>query len=126
MGEKKGRLVYSTGPGGAAPAKRRGPAAPSGPRQGLPPQQQAPRVRRERGGRGGKTVTTVTPIVLTRGDAEALLGELKKACAAGGTLKVGSTPDGRPCFALEVQGDHADAICAALVERGYKAKRAGG
>ena len=41
-------------------------------------------------------------------------------------IKEDTAPDGRPCWTLEVQGDHADKVTAALVERGYPAKRAGG
>ena len=83
------------------------------------------RVRWERAGRGGRTVTVATPLVLVRTDATALLGELKRACGSGGTLKTGE-PGGPPCFTIEIQGDHADKVVAELVARGYAAKRAGG
>lgn len=46
-----------------------------------------------------------------------LASELRKRCGAGGTVK------GR---AIEIQGDHRDAIAAILLERGFKSKRAGG
>ena len=89
------------------------------------PKKQAPRVRRETAGRGGKTVTTVSPLLLSRADAQALLADLKKLCGGGGTLKAERGPAGA-FFALEVQGDHADKVVAELVRRGYPAKRAGG
>lgn len=95
------------------------------PQRSAPAQQQAPRVRRETAGRGGKTVTTVAPLVLARADAQALLADLKKLCGSGGTLKADSGKDGA-FFVLEVQGDHADKILAELVARGFPAKRAGG
>jgi translation initiation factor 1 len=83
-------------------------------------------VRRETGGRGGKTVTVVAPLVLARPEAEALLAGWKKMCGSGGSLKTSRTADGSPAFELEVQGDHADRLVAELVKAGYKAKRAGG
>lgn len=83
-------------------------------------------MRRETGGRGGKTVTTVAPMVLARADAETLLATWKKICGSGGSLKASRTADGSPAFELEVQGDHADRLAAELVRLGYKAKRAGG
>jgi translation initiation factor 1 len=82
-------------------------------------------VRRETAGRGGKTVTTIAPLLLAREDAQALLAELKKLCGGGGTLKAERGPTGA-FFALEVQGDHADKIVAHLLAKGYPAKRAGG
>jgi translation initiation factor 1 len=71
-------------------------------------------------------VTVAEPIHLTKDDGKALLGELKKACGSGGALKVIKDREGRPALALEIQGDHADTVTAALLERGYAAKRAGG
>jgi translation initiation factor 1 len=83
-------------------------------------------VRRETAGRAGKTVTTITPLVLSREDAQALLAALKKLCGGGGTLKIAKGSDGKAVFVVELQGDHADKIVADLVARGYRAKRAGG
>lgn len=125
------RLVYSTGPkgGGSAPTRCRkcgGAPCHCGPQSSVEAKKQQVRVRRETAGRGGKTVTTVGPLVLVRDDAQALLAELKKLCGSGGTLKDDKGPDGRPCWVLEVQGDHADKVVAELVRRGYPAKRAGG
>jgi translation initiation factor 1 len=84
------------------------------------------RVRRERGGRGGKTVTVAGPFVLTRADAAALLAGWKRLCGGGGTLRGGRLPGGDPCFELEVQGDHADRLAGELQRAGYRARRAGG
>jgi translation initiation factor 1 len=74
-------------------------------------------VRRETKGRGGKTVTTIEGIPLPPAEIERLAGELRRHCGAGGTLKDG---------VVEIQGDHADKIVAALEERGIAVKRAGG
>ncbi|MDB5744941.1 MAG: hypothetical protein JWR68_3256 [Polaromonas sp.] len=75
------------------------------------------RVSRSTKGRGGKTVTLVTGLVL---DAQAIvqLGkQLKSACGSGGTVKDGI---------IEVQGDHCDQVMLALARQGIAAKRAGG
>ena len=76
-------------------------------------------VRREKAGRGGKTVTTLKgfPSYVPLNTLEAMTFELKKTCACGGTLK------GR---VVELQGDVCDRICAELKLRGYQAVRAGG
>lgn len=84
------------------------------------------RVRREKAGRGGKTVTTAGPLFLARSVAEELLAALKRGCGAGGTLKSADAPDGAPCLVLEIQGDHAGRVVAELTRRGFPAKRAGG
>jgi translation initiation factor 1 len=119
---KKGRTVYST----ESPVVRRESPARQEPEASLPPSAQSPRVRREKAGRGGKTVTVVGPLVLARPEAEALLASWKRMCGGGGALKAGKTADGSPAFELEVQGDHAERLVAELVKAGYKAKRAGG
>jgi translation initiation factor 1 len=75
------------------------------------------RVRRETGGRGGKTVTAVYGVPLAA-DALAALGKrLRSACGAGGTAKDG---------VIEVQGDHCERVVALLEAEGFKVKRAGG
>ncbi len=84
------------------------------------------RVRREKAGRGGKTVTVAGPFVLIRDEAAALLAAWKRLCGGGGTLKTVKTPGGDAAFELELQGDHADRILAALVAAGFPAKRSGG
>ena len=76
-------------------------------------------VRREKAGRGGKTVTTLKdfPSHIPLYTLEAITFELKKTCACGGTLK------GR---VVELQGDVCDRVSAELKLRGYHAVRAGG
>jgi len=68
----------------------------------------------------------VEPLRLIREEAAGLLKELKKLCGAGGTLRSTQTRDGRPAFALEIQGDRTEPIIAELERRGYDAHRAGG
>jgi translation initiation factor 1 len=76
-------------------------------------------VRREKAGRGGKTVTTLKefPSHIPLSTLVAMTFELKKTCACGGTLK------GR---VVELQGDVCDRVTAELKLRGYEAVRAGG
>jgi translation initiation factor 1 len=130
------RLVYSTGSAGggsrgaavAPPVCRRCGAAPCRcePVRSLPAGEQRVTVRRERAGRGGKTVTVVGPLVLTRADAADLLAAWKRLCGGGGTLRTSRLPGGDACFEAELQGDHADRLTAELLQAGYRAKRAGG
>lgn len=76
-------------------------------------------LRREKSGRGGKTVTTLSgfAIHLPLGELDKLAFDLKKSCACGGTLK------GRM---IELQGDVRDKAFAELEKRGFQPVRAGG
>jgi len=121
---QKGRLVYSTGPSGSGGARTQA-GAPPGPSARDPRDHQL-RVRREKAGRAGKTVTTAGPLYLSRPAAAALLAELKRTCGSGGTLATLAGPEGAPAFGLELQGDHAERLVAELEKRGFPAKRAGG
>jgi translation initiation factor 1 (eIF-1/SUI1) len=121
---QKGRLIYSTGPSGSAAVPPRA-AAPAAPAARLPREHQV-RVRREKAGRAGKTVTTAGPLHLARSDASELLAALKRALGSGGALAAIAGPDGAPAFALELQGDHAERLVAELEKRGFPAKRTGG
>ena len=47
------------------------------------------RVRREVGGRKGKTVTTVSGVPVRDAELKALAGRLKKRCGVGGAAKAG-------------------------------------
>jgi translation initiation factor 1 len=75
------------------------------------------RVGRETAGRGGKGVTVITGLPLPPDALEALAGELKRACGAGGAVRDGH---------IEIQGEHRDRLIVELVKRGYDAKRSGG
>ena len=106
------RLVYSTDVGDQRrkDAGRRD-AASKGPQL---PNDGVVRVFREKGGRGGKTVTVVRGL---SGDLTAVASDLKRHCATGGAVKEG---------AIEIQGDHRDRIVARLLSAGYRTKAAGG
>jgi len=104
------RLVYSTDGGDRCRDERR-PADP----KPVPPNDGVVRIYREKGGRGGKTVTVV------RGLPAAQLGtvasELKRRCGSGGAVKDG---------AVEIQGDHREKAASLLEAKGYRVKLAGG
>lgn len=69
---------------------------------------------REKGGRGGKTVTVIRGLP---GDHASVAGELKRHCGSGGAVKDG---------AVEIQGDHRERIVAWLAAAGHRVKAAGG
>ncbi|MDY0007326.1 MAG: translation initiation factor Sui1 [Spongiibacteraceae bacterium] len=75
------------------------------------------RIRRERKGRGGKTVTVVSGFALPEAELKSLAKQLKQACGSGGTL----TATG-----LEVQGDRVQQLLELLQARGFQVKLAGG
>jgi translation initiation factor 1 len=75
-------------------------------------------ITREKGGRGGKTVTVVdgfTGIGLP--EKEQLMRKARAACGCGGTVK-----DGR----IEIQGDQRDTVARILEEAGFRPVFAGG
>ncbi len=75
------------------------------------------RVRRETGGRAGKTVTAIHGVALPQARLKDLLRELQKRCGTGGTIKDGI---------IEIQGDHLQLIIDELKKRGFEAKKSGG
>lgn len=77
-------------------------------------------MRREKAGRGGKTVTTVSGAAWTlapQRQREQLFAAIRKRCACGGKL----TADG-----FELQGDHRESAAPALAAAGFTVVRAGG
>ena len=130
MDKRSPRLVYTTGPEGPA-QDARCPDCRSAPCRCksvaiTPPSEHAVRVRLERSGRKGKTVTVAGPFYLARDDASRLIKELKRTCGSGGTLKAATDAAGSSCLTLEIQGNHVDRVVQQLQGRGFPAKRAGG
>ena len=76
----------------------------------LPAAQQKLRVRVERSGRGGKTVTIVDKFVGSNDDLELLGKALKTRCGVGGSVKDGQ---------IIIQGDFRDRVVALLQGMGY-------
>jgi translation initiation factor 1 len=115
-----GGLVYSTDAGRMCPACRR-PLASCGcaasRARATPRGDGIARIRRETGGRGGKTVTVVTGLALDEPALLALCRRLKAACGTGGTVRDG---------VLELQGDHREQLSSLLAREGIRSKLAGG
>lgn len=76
----------------------------------LSPSAQKLRVRIEKNGRGGKTVTLVTGFVGTADDLSALGKALKSKCGVGGSAKDGE---------ILVQGDFRQRVVELLKAMGY-------
>ncbi len=82
----------------------------------LLPKDQPARVGREKR-RKGKTVTVITGLDHVASNSDAILSQLKSACAAGGTINEGR---------IEIQGDHREQALSILQDLGYPAKLGGG
>ena len=74
------------------------------------------RVSRETKVRAGKGVTVIRGLALEPAALNELGKRLKAACGAGGTVKDG---------AIEIQGDHRDAVIESLARQGWAARRSG-
>lgn len=75
-------------------------------------------IRRETGGRGGKTVTTVSGFLgIGLPEKETLCKKMRGACGCGGTVKEG---------VIEIQGDQREKIAAILTDAGFRPVFAGG
>jgi translation initiation factor 1 len=87
------------------------------PARRLTPGQQEAHIRREKKGRGGKTVTVVYNLHLAPDELKVLGRHLRQVCGTGGTAKEGT---------IEIQGDHREKVAEALQIIGYKVKFTGG
>ncbi len=117
-GRERGGLVYSSESGRMCGLCGRPAAGCVCRLPNIPPKGDGfVRVRRETKGRGGKAVTVVLGVPLGADDLAVFAKELRKKLGTGGSIKDGS---------IEIQGDHRDAVVAALQVRGWKVKLAGG
>jgi translation initiation factor 1 len=105
-----GGIVYSTNPDFNYTHENQAEA------DTLPPQQQELRIFLEKKHRGGKTACVIKGFVGKQNDMEELGRLLKTKCGTGGSAKDGE---------IIIQGDWRDKILQILLEKGYKAKKAG-
>ena len=110
------RLVYSTGPGDACPRcgwPRGDCKCSSANTQQALPDRIVAKLRMEKAGRGGKTVTVVDG--LPRNDAflKDLCADLKRACGTGGAVKDG---------VIELQGEQRERARELLRRKGFTVK----
>lgn len=110
MGEN--RIVYSSDGSGKnlAQNKKKKDAADY---PAIDPAKTTLKLRLEKKGRGGKTVTVVYSLPDNPPYFKALLKELKNQCGTGGTGKGDS---------LEIQGDYLERVRELLVKKGFLVK----
>lgn len=112
-----GGLVYSTDQGRLCPGCEQPVSACVCHKNAVPQGDGIVRVRRETKGRGGKTVTTVSGVLLAEAELKELAAALKKRCGCGGSLKDG---------VIEIQGEHVELLISELQKRGFTVKKSGG
>ena len=112
---RRARTVYRTGSGRACPKcgwPEEDCRCAAGLEQPVPARIVA-RLRIEKSGRRGKTVTVVEGLPRNKEFLRKLSTELKRACGTGGTFA-----DDR----VEIQGEHRDRLRALLRARGWTVK----
>ena len=94
------------------------PTAPAPPPASKPKSRGRVEIRRQKAGRGGKTVTVVSAFVgIGLPEKEQLAQRLRKACGTGGTVKEGR---------IEIQGDQRETVARILADAGFRPVFAGG
>jgi translation initiation factor 1 len=117
MSDRNSRTVYSTGtgrvcPGCGWPELSCKCSSRIGPEEAVPNRVVA-KLRMEKKGRGGKTVTVVYGLPQNSAFLKELTQELMRLCGTGGS----TTEDG-----VELQGDLRDRVREALLKKGYVVK----
>jgi translation initiation factor 1 len=102
----RGRICPGCGwPAGDCRCSRKGSAAV--------PTRVTAKLRLEKAGRGGKSVTVVYDLPRNAAFLKELCGELKRACGTGGTVADDT---------VELQGDHRERVRDLLRTRGFQVK----
>ena len=113
----KGRLVYSTGVGSICPGcgwpARDCTCSRNRVAHDAVPGRIVAKLRMEKKGRGGKTVTVVDGLPRNAAFLKELCQELKRACGTGGTVTDG---------AVELQGDLRERVRVVLLEKAFVVK----
>ena len=116
MADRDGRLVYSTAGGRVCPGcgwpVDNCRCSRANATEAVPPKLVA-KLRMEKKGRGGKTVTVVYDLPNNAQFLKELCGELKRACGTGGAVADG---------AIELQGELRDRVRDLLAKKGYTVK----
>ena len=113
---RNARLVYSTGTGRICPGcgwPERDCKCSTRAATASVPDRVVAKLRLEKKGRGGKTVTVVYDLPNNATFLEKLAQELKRACGTGGSVGEG---------AVELQGDLRERVREVLVKKGYIVK----
>lgn len=117
MSDRNARTVYSTAAGSICPKcgwpSRDCKCSSQFARDEPVPSKIVAKLRVEKSGRGGKTVTVVYGLPNNQAFLKDLAGELKRACGAGGAVVEN---------AVEIQGDLRDRIRTALEKKGWQVK----
>lgn len=110
-----GRLVYSTDPEQNRRCPRCGEllAACTCTQPETVPANLTVKLRLEKGGRGGKSVTVLYDLPRNAEFLKELAARLKRACGTGGTARESS---------VELQGDYRDRLRQLLPTLGYRVK----
>ena len=117
MADRNARTVYSTGAGRVCPGcgwpADNCKCSSSFARDEPVPDRIVAKLRMEKKGRGGKTVTVVYGLPKNAAFLKELTQELKRACGTGGT----ATDEG-----VELQGELRERVREALQKKGYTVK----
>ena len=117
MTERNARPVYSTGSGRMCPTcgwpERDCRCSSQFNRDQPLPARITAKLRMEKKGRGGKTVTVVFDLPRHQTFLKDLAAELKRACGSGGAVADNT---------VEIQGDVRDRVRALLLKKGWTVK----
>ena len=118
MADRGSRLVYSSAAGRICPGCGKPERGCTCGQQSSEPVPNRPvaKLRLEKAGRGGKTVTVVFGLPQNAAFLKDLAQELKRACGTGGAVR----EDG-----VELQGDLRDRVRELLVARNFQVKGGG-
>ena len=117
MADRDTRIVYSTATGGTCSKcgwpQRDCKCSSQFAREAPVPAKVTAKLRMEKKGRGGKTVTVVYDLPNNAAFLRELASELKRACGTGGSVADNT---------VEIQGDLRDRIREVLLKKGWTVK----